>query len=170
VPALLAEATDALNRRQVSRLAEVVLSYLPPGGTAGVLGLSYKPDTEVIEESQGVGLAQELLKAGARVVAYDPAAMENAKSVLAGNVMFARTAAECAAQADVLAITTPWQQFAELTADLFQHRSAKPTVLDCWRVIRSEAIHMAVNYLTLGRGSAGADAASETLVTEATAD
>jgi UDPglucose 6-dehydrogenase len=48
-PALLAEATDQLNRRQVPRLTEIVRSRLPKGGTVGVLGLSYKPDTEVIE-------------------------------------------------------------------------------------------------------------------------
>ena len=72
VPALLAEATDGLNRRQVPRLAEMILSHLPVGGTAGVLGLSYKPNTEVIEESQGIAIAQALLAAGARVVVYDP--------------------------------------------------------------------------------------------------
>src|SRR4029077_17623940 len=54
VPALLAEATEELNRRQAPRMAELLLSYLPEGGTVGILGLSYKPHTEVIEESQGV--------------------------------------------------------------------------------------------------------------------
>jgi UDPglucose 6-dehydrogenase len=57
-PALLAEATDQLNRRQVPRLGAMILAKLPEGGTAGVLGLSYKPDTGVIEESQGVALAK----------------------------------------------------------------------------------------------------------------
>jgi UDPglucose 6-dehydrogenase len=152
VPALLAEATDALNRRQVSRLAEVVLSYLPPGGTAGVLGLSYKPDTEVIEESQGVGLAQKLLKAGAKVVAYDPAAMENAKSVLAGSVTFARSAAECAAQADVLAITTPWKEFRELRPEDLKKAGNLPAVVDCWRLLAGTAMANAARYVVLGDG------------------
>ena len=116
VPALLAEATDELNRRQVPRMAELVLSHLPEGGTVGVLGLSYKPHTEVIEESQGVAIAKALLAAGARVVVYDPAAMDNAQRVLTGDVIFAASAAECARQADVLAITTPWPEFQESPA------------------------------------------------------
>ncbi len=55
----LAEATDQIS--QVSRLSKLVTSYLPDGGTVGILGLSYKADTSVVEESQGVGLAQDLL-------------------------------------------------------------------------------------------------------------
>ena len=63
-PALLAEATDQLNRRQVPRLAEIIRARLPKGGTVGVLGLSYKPHTEVTEESQGLELAKYLSSAG----------------------------------------------------------------------------------------------------------
>ncbi len=145
VPALLAEATDQINKRQVPRLAEMILSRLPEGGTVGILGLSYKPDTEVIEESQGLALAKELLSRGIRVVVYDPAAMENAKPLLVGKVAFARSAAECAAQADVLAITTPWSEFRAISL-----KDLKPgtSVLDTWRVLASET----TNYFTLGRG------------------
>src|SRR5215467_630575 len=96
VPALLAEATDELNRRQVPRMAETILSRLPRGGTAAVMGLSYKPYTEVIEESQGVAIAKHLLAAGAKVVVYDPAAMPNARKQLSGSVTFAETMSECA--------------------------------------------------------------------------
>jgi len=150
VPALLAEATDAMNKRQAPRLAELILSRLPKGGTAGVLGLSYKPNTEVIEESQGVALARELLKAGARVTAYDPAAMENAKLVLGAGVEFARSAAECAASSDVLAITTEWEEFRALRPEDLKHGLARPTVVDCWRLLDREAFLSASVYLTLG--------------------
>src|SRR5262249_13249221 len=94
-PALLAEATDQLNRRQVPRLGQMILARLPEGGTAGVMGLSYKPFTEVIEESQGVELARYLLDSGARVVVYDPAAMESACQKLP-EATFATSAAGCA--------------------------------------------------------------------------
>jgi UDPglucose 6-dehydrogenase len=146
VPALLAEATDAINRNQVPRLARIILSHLPPGGTAGILGLSYKPNTEVIEESQGVALAKELLAQGAKVVTYDPAALENARKVLAGQVMFARTAAECAGAADVLAIMTPWAEFKNIkVAD-----QCRPSViLDCWRILDNPETG---TYIRLGAG------------------
>jgi len=152
VPALLAEATDALNKRQVPRMAELLLSHLPPGGTIGVLGLSYKPDTEVIEESQGVAIAKVLLSAGARVVVYDPAAMENARGQLTGQVIFAGSMAECVRHADVLAITTPWEEFRTITPADLKKGALRPTVLDCWRILSRSAFESCANYLTLGYG------------------
>jgi len=151
VPALLAEATDELNRRQVPRMAELLLSHLPAGGTVGMLGLSYKPHTEVIEESQGVAIAKELASRGARVVVYDPAAMESTRRVLGDRIEYAASAAECAGQADVLAITTPWPEFKNLLpADLKQ--GVKPAIVDCWRVLPRAAFEGASEYITLGFG------------------
>src|SRR5258706_8441907 len=49
-PAALAEAVDRANRKQVDRLAELVTSHLRPNGTVGVLGLAYKPNTDVVEQ------------------------------------------------------------------------------------------------------------------------
>src|SRR3954471_4081624 len=60
----LAEATDSINQYQVERVTGAVLSRLPHGGTVGILGLSYKPDTSVVEQSQGVALAARLLADG----------------------------------------------------------------------------------------------------------
>jgi UDPglucose 6-dehydrogenase len=155
-PALLAEATDQLNRRQVPRLAEIILARLPQGGTVGILGLSYKPHTEVIEESQGVDLARHLLKAGVRVTLYDPAAMQNTKKQVP-NASFAASAAECAGLADVLAITTAWPEFKNLKpADLKQ--GGRPTVIDCWRVLSANAFSDVSDYLRLGYGGAGVGA------------
>jgi UDPglucose 6-dehydrogenase len=154
VPALLAEATDAMNRRQVPRLGELILANLPEGGTAGILGLSYKPSTEVIEESQGVAVARFLLDAGVKVVVYDPAAMDNARVALPG-ASFASSAAECAGQADVLAIVTPWGDFKNLQpADLKQ--SARPVLLDCWRMLPQKPFAAVASYISLGAGRAQA--------------
>src|SRR5579871_1192462 len=152
VPALLAEATDALNRKQVPRLRDLMLAKLPKGGTAGVLGLSYKPDTEVIEESQGVALAKDLLEAGTRVVVYDPAAMNNARQQLTGNVTFAASAADCVRQSDVIVITTPWPEFKNLRPEDFVRDNGHPVVLDCWRILPREKFEGLVDHLLLGRG------------------
>jgi UDPglucose 6-dehydrogenase len=152
VPALLAEATDGLNRRQAPRLTNMILSRLPEGGTAGVLGLSYKPNTEVIEESQGIAIAQALLATGVRVVVYDPAAMENAERVLTGDVVFAASAEECVRRSDVLAITTPWTEFQGLPLEAFQRKIGHITVLDCWRVLPEQVAGAIEHYLTLGKG------------------
>jgi UDPglucose 6-dehydrogenase len=149
VPPILAEATHQLNQSQAPRLAKWILARLPEGGTVGVMGLSYKPNTEVIEESQGLALARHLLSVGVPVVVYDPAAMENARPQLAGKVTFATSAADCARQADVLAITTPWAEFRELSPQDFKPHG---TVLDCWRLLDKEAVGAVVEYVALGFG------------------
>jgi len=160
VPALLAEATDAMNRRQIPRIAEMILARLPEGGMAGILGLSYKPYTEVIEESQGIGITQHLLDAGVKVLVYDPAAMPNARRTLSGDIAYASSAAECARGAAVLAITTPWPEFARLTAaDL---AGGPSVVVDCWRMLSHEAHEHVLEYFTLGKGRAAAEEGVET--------
>jgi len=151
-PALLAEATDHLNQQQVPRLAAIVMAHLPEGGTAGVLGLSYKPNTEVVEESQGLALAKYLAEHDLAVAVYDPAAMANAKMQLTGNVTYAHSAAECAKLSDVIAITTPWAEFKTLTPGDLKRDRITPVVLDCWRQLPRPEFRDASIYLTLGAG------------------
>ena len=77
--AKLAEATDTLNRYQVERVMGAVEARMSDSGSVGVLRLSYKPDTAVVEESQGLALVERLLDLGRRVIAYDPKALPTAQ-------------------------------------------------------------------------------------------
>ena len=90
VPAPLPEATDAINRQQVPRLQRYVMAHLPVDGRVGILGVSYKPQTNVIERAQGLELAQALLADQIPVLIYDPCAMESARAVLNGPVQLHR--------------------------------------------------------------------------------
>src|ERR1700674_2185436 len=67
----LAEATDAFNRAQIKLLAEMVKSQLGDDGSVGILGITYKPDTDVVEEAFGLLLSQELTAAGLRLTVFD---------------------------------------------------------------------------------------------------
>ena len=147
-PALLAEATDQLNKRQVERLAKLVASRIGGNGTVGILGLSYKPNTDVVEESQGVALAKRLLRDGVRVAVFDPAALENAKPQLSG-AHFAADARECTRMADVLVIMTPWDDFRALTPVDFKRGVA---LIDCWRLFAAHPPETASEYIALGCG------------------
>ena len=71
-PADIAQVTDSFNRAQVSWLADLVERWLAPGTTAGILGLTYKPNTDIVEQAVGLLLAEELCVRGISVVAYDP--------------------------------------------------------------------------------------------------
>ena len=93
------------------------------------------------------------MNAGVKVVVYDPAAMENATAELAGNMTFARSAADCARQADVLAITTPWTEFRALSPADLKPGDSPPVVLDCWRMLDPAGFADRAVYLTLGAGT-----------------
>lgn len=154
VEATLAEATDQVNRRQAARLGDRILEMLPEGESAGILGLSYKPDTDVIEESQAIMLAQHLLGAGRRVAVFDPVAMNNARRVLKGSVVFSSTMEECAAEAAVLTIATPWSEFKALRPSHLRQKGARPIVMDWWRLLSEAEFAGAAHYLACGRGPA----------------
>jgi len=146
----IAEATDHLNRHQIDRLAALASRLLGGGGKIGVLGLSYKPDTAVIEESQGVGLAARLSEAGREVYVHDPLALSNAMAVLLDKVVPLRSAEECVKAADVLIVTTPWKQFSEIPASAFARAQGRLQILDCWRILCRETIGAVADIHYLG--------------------
>lgn len=146
----LAEATDRMNSHQVLRLAEMLAREAAPGASVGVLGLSYKPDTEVCEASQGVMLAQALAAAGFRVVVYDPKAMPTARRVLAKTVEYASSAKDCARRVDAFAVTTAWPEFRDLESDDIGPGGA--VAIDCWRVLDDERLAPYCRVIVPGRG------------------
>jgi UDPglucose 6-dehydrogenase len=147
----LPEATDRANRGHVPRLVDLIVRVLPPGGRVGILGLAYKPDTDVVEEAQGLEIARQLLAQGVPLVAYDPLAAANAQRVLGGGVETAPSAAACAGACDVLVIATPCKEFAALRPTDLRRGSPRPTVIDCWRLLPRAPFEEAATYLALGR-------------------
>jgi UDPglucose 6-dehydrogenase len=147
---LLAEATDLINSAQIDRLARIVQSRLNVGDAVGILGLAYKPDTGVIDESPGVALARLLGEAGYEVHVYDPVAMDAALGVLGGLARGSTSAADVLTRSAVTVITTPWPEFAELPIHAIQ-REGRPVVIDCWRLLPNEGYEDAVEIVHLGR-------------------
>lgn len=150
---LLAEATDAVNVAQTDRLARVVQSRLKAGNAVGILGLAYKPDTGVIEESPGLALARLLGNAGYEVRVYDPVATEAGVQALDGLAHGCSSAAELLAQSDVTVITTPWPEFADLPIESLEREGRRAVVIDCWRLLPEGASNGAVEIVRLGRAS-----------------
>ena len=159
VDATLAKATDQVNRRQVSRLAERIVAATPRGEAVGILGLSYKPDTEVIEESQGLDAG---LDAGGRRIPRGGlrSGGDGERAARAGGaVEYAESMEACAAQVATLVITTPWKQFKSLRpAHLRQDR--RPAVFDWWRILPPAVFEPATEYQACGRGPSAARSGS----------
>jgi UDPglucose 6-dehydrogenase len=154
VDATLARATDQVNHRQVSRLAGRVLDVAGEGDRVAVLGMSYKPDTEVIEESQGVMLAQTLARAGAKVSVWDPVALVNARRALGSMVEFSASMEACVAHAVVVVIATAWSQFKSLDpASLAGENGRRPVIFDWWRLLDPERFEPVADYIACGQGS-----------------
>jgi len=148
----LGEATDRTNRRQVTRLLHSIIPHLPAGGTVAVLGLSYKPHTDVIENSQGLDLAEQLLARGIRVIVYDPAAMDNSRGLLTGKVVFAENSKTCLCSADVVVITTPWPEFQQISPQDLKRSNGRTTIFDCWRILPQDKFEAVADYRSIGLG------------------
>lgn len=148
----IAEATDRVNRYQVDRVFGAVQARLTDQGTIGILGLSYKPDTAVIEESQGVALAQRLLDSGHSVVAYDPKALPAAIALLGSRLRPAASAEDCVRRSDLVVVMTPWPEFSRLSSSAFAKPPRRTTVIDCWRVLAAAGLRDVADIIYLGQG------------------
>lgn len=112
----LADATDQVNQHQAERMAEKVVSKVPPGSRVALLGLAYKPDTPVCEESQGVKVANILADLGFYVVTHDPQALKSAQDSLRVGVEFAERVEDAVHGAHCVLVMTPWKEYASIRA------------------------------------------------------
>jgi UDPglucose 6-dehydrogenase len=149
VPPDLAQAVDRFNRTQIQWLADQVQQRC--SGTAGILGLTYKAGTDVVEEAAGFLLAQELALRGVRVVAFDPAYGKTGPHKADGFRM-AANALECIAESDVVVLATTWPEFQAISREQWARPEAPRTVVDCWRAVSFLHDEPGVRYLGLGIG------------------
>lgn len=112
----LLKAVDEINKKAAEHFVEKVKKHYGnlKGKIITVLGLSFKPNTDDMREAPSIFIIKKLLSEGAKVVAYDPVAMVNAKTVLPKTVSFAKDAYEAATGADGVAVVTEWNEFRQL--------------------------------------------------------
>ena len=148
----LAQATDVVNRYQVERVMAAIQAQRRQPGAIGILGLSYKPDTSVVEESQGVALASRLLDEGHDVIAYDPKALQTAQAELATHLQSADSAEDCVRRSSLVVVMTPWPEFRSIPLDAFT-RTPRLTVIDCWRLFAREEVGAVADLFYLGQSA-----------------
>jgi UDPglucose 6-dehydrogenase len=129
---LLTEVTrinDARRRRFVKKVRSALWTLR--GKRIGVLGLAFKGGTDDVRESPAIAIIQELLKEGASVCAYDPAAMLQAREVLPpGDIEYAENEYQAAARRDALLVLTDWEQFTKLDLQKLRAVMKLPIVID----------------------------------------
>lgn len=122
------EEINAHQRRQFIKKIEDTL-WVINDKTIGVLGLSFKPNTDDIRSAASIDIIDALQKEGARIKAYDPQAMENAKAVLNG-ARFCNDPYETADGSDALVILTEWDEFRHIDLERIRHLLTHPIIID----------------------------------------
>lgn len=113
----LLKAVDKVNRDARKNFVDKIVSHFRgkiKGKTIAILGLAFKPNTDDMREAPSIDIISDLMSVGAKIVAYDPIAMDNAKRVLPTAVRYAKNAYEASQNCDAVAIVTEWNEFRQL--------------------------------------------------------
>ncbi|MCC7348756.1 MAG: UDP-glucose/GDP-mannose dehydrogenase family protein [Variibacter sp.] len=150
----LLETVSSINENRKRIMARKVLDAVGGslrGKRIGVLGLTFKPNTDDMRESPSIPLITALQDMGAKVCAYDPAGMRRAREVL-HDVAYAQDEYACAAEAEALVIVTEWEQFRALDLVRLHGVMAQPTVVDLRNIYRpAEMARHGFRYFSVGR-------------------
>ncbi|MFZ3342427.1 MAG: nucleotide sugar dehydrogenase [Terriglobales bacterium] len=150
---ILSAARD-VNRNLVQRLMQKVAGAIETvqNKDVGILGLAFKPNTNSVAGSASVQLAQGLISKGARVRAYDPVAMSEAKLQLNGTVKYCESAYGAAEGVDALVVATGWSEFRTLDFTKIRHLVKRPIIIDTKNLLDSSRLRaMGFQYMGIGR-------------------
>ena len=142
-PLRLVETVVAVNDQRKRAMARKVIAAC--GGSVrakriAILGLAFKPNTDDMREAPSLSIVTALLDAGAEIVAYDPEAMDSAKSLMP-EIAYAPDAYSCLDGADALVIVTEWDAFRALDLDRVKAALRHPVVIDLRNIYRSGEMH-----------------------------
>ena len=134
----------------VNKLKEMVGDF--KAKTIGVLGLAFKPNTDDMRDAPSLNIANELLKAGAKVKAYDPVAMGVAASLLPDATM-CPDAYSAATGCDALIVMTEWNEFKALDLERIRDLMRSPKIFDGRNIYDPEKVRaLGFQYIGVGRG------------------
>ena len=154
VPMRILEAVETVNdtrKRAMARKVSSVFGGVLRGKTIAMLGLTFKPNTDDVREAPSVALITALQDMGARVRAYDPVGMEQAKQILA-DVTYCQGPYDCVEEADAVVIITEWEQFRALDLERVRDLMACPVMVDLRNVYRPEDVKKyGFAYTSVGR-------------------
>jgi len=143
-----------INRERAAHLVETMAKALGPLGdtTIAVLGLAFKPNTDDMREAKSLEVIHLLHVAGARVRAYDPAAMDNARAILPPSVTFAGSPYEAAEGAHAAVLVTEWNEFRFLNLERLRAQLKRPVIFDGRNLWEPERMRrLGFEYHSVGR-------------------
>jgi UDPglucose 6-dehydrogenase len=150
-------AVETVNQRQKERLFTKISGYFNgdlSGRTVALWGLSFKPNTDDMREASSRTLMESLWGAGARVQAYDPAALEEARRLYGerDDLVLVDEAMAALDGADTLAIVTEWSQFRSPRFEEIGSRLKHPVIFDGRNIMDARLANAAgLTYISIGR-------------------
>ena len=150
------EVNEEQKKRMVGKIKGIVGDLR--GKTIGILGLAFKPNTDDIRESSAITIIEGLLAEGAKVKAFDPAAMEETRAVLP-NIEFGKDSYDMAKGCDALVLVTEWNQFRRLDLERIKGLLKSPVFIDLRNVYDPEQMRrVGFKYTCVGRSKVESDA------------
>jgi UDPglucose 6-dehydrogenase len=151
----IAEAVEQVNNSQRKRFADKVLNYFKGKEskiTLAVWGLAFKAKTNDVRQSPAIWCINKFVEAGMKVRAFDPEAMESAKSVLGRQVEMGENDYAVVEKSDALVIFTDWQQFRGADFDLLKEKLKKPVIFDAKNLYEPAYVKkLGFEYYSVGR-------------------
>lgn len=152
--ALLKSVKD-INREQKEYTLKKIRDclWIIKNKTIGILGLSFKPNTDDIRNAPSLEIIRELQSEGACIKVYDPSTMEKAKSFLAG-VKFCKDSYDAARGSDCLLVITEWDEFKELDFSKIKKLLRRPVIIDGRNIYDPQSLEkLGFTYVGIGRGN-----------------
>ena len=142
----LAQGTDIINSHQIEYLSDVIKEYVREGDVVGILGLAYKSDTPVIEESPSIHIIDKLLLCGISVTVYDALATQTTKNALGNRVTYNKSLSECILRSNIIVIATNTDELIQMDVP----NDKELIIIDCWRILYSRHFSDKIVYRAIG--------------------
>jgi len=148
----LIEATWKANEDQIKFTIQKIKKELKTlkDKKIAILGLSFKPDTDDIREARSTKIINQLLKEGAKIIAYDPMAMPNIKKIFKEKINYASSAINCLKNANCAILVTEWEEFKKLKPEDFTQNMQNPILIDGRRIYNPEKFSKKLQYIAIG--------------------
>lgn len=151
----LLSLVDEINKKQKRIIVEKILSYYNNnivGKHFAVWGLSFKPNTDDMRDSPSVVIIQNLIKHGATITAYDPAANDSAKFYLNNSIEFCENEYDALNNADALLVFTEWNVFRNPDFSIIRSKLKEPVIFDGRNIFDPQKMkELNFNYFGIGR-------------------
>ncbi len=150
------EAVVNVNKKQKERMLEKIINTVGgvKGKTISALGLSFKPNTDDMRDAPSVDIINGLLKMGAKIRAYDPVAMDEARKVFNNNIEYCKDSYDAVNGSDAIVLITEWNQFRNLDMIKIKGLLKSPVIIDLRNVYDPLKMkELGYKYDCVGRGS-----------------